>query len=98
MADLPPRSQRFLWHERLHEDDRHDIAWPEDLRGESAHGGKVRLEDSEHRLLTAASPRRRTARRGIRERSDRSIREPSTRIPREGSLVDGWGRSHRLFS
>ena len=42
MADVP-RSRWFLWHERLHEVDRHDASWPEDLRGEPGHGAKFDL-------------------------------------------------------
>src|SRR5947209_7109448 len=40
MADVPTRSRRLLWHERLHEVDRHEAAWPKDLRDEPAHGAK----------------------------------------------------------
>src|SRR5436190_23406157 len=55
MADVPPGTKRFLWHERLHEVGGHEGAWPEDLRGEPANGGKVRLAGSEHRFLPSSS-------------------------------------------
>src|SRR5437016_646193 len=98
MADVPPRSRRFLWHERLHEVDRHEAAWPEDLRGEPAHGGEVRLEESEHRLLPSCATSRGPARRGVCERCNRPIREPSSRATWQGYLVDGRRRAHRLLS
>src|SRR5512132_3018112 len=98
MADVPPQARRLLWHERLHEVDRHEADWPEDLRGEPAHGGEVRLEESDHRLLPSSATGRRSVRRGVRERCNRAIREPSSRAPWQGYLVDGWRRAHRLLS
>src|SRR5207247_9675540 len=55
MADVPPGTKRFLWHERLHEVGRHEGAWPEDLRGEPANGGEVRLIESDHRFLPSSA-------------------------------------------
>src|SRR5882724_11080750 len=98
MADIPPQAQRFLWHERLHEVDRYEAAWPEDLRAQLAHGGEVRLEDSDRRLLPSCATSRRPVRRGVCERCDRPIREPASRAAWQGYLVDGRWRAHRLFS
>src|SRR5260370_36868127 len=98
MADVPPCSRRFLWHECFHEVDRHEAAWPESLRGEPAYGGGIRLEESEHRLLPACATSRRPVRRGVRERCYRPIREPASRAAWRGYLVDGRRRAHRLFS
>ena len=55
MADVPPCSRGFLWHGRLHEVDRYE-AYLADLRGESANGSEVRLEESLHRLSRQAPP------------------------------------------
>src|SRR6266851_6861486 len=98
MADVPTRAQGFLWHGRLHEVDRHERVWPEDLRGELAPGGEVRLEEPIRRLLPPRAASRRPARRGVREWSNRPIREPSSRAPWQGYLVDGRRRVHRLLS
>src|SRR5882762_7647230 len=98
MADVSPGAQRFLRNERLHEVDRHEAAWPQDLRGEPAHGGEVRLEESDHRLLPPFATSRRPVRRGIRERCNRPIREPSSRGAWQGYLVDGRRRAYRLLS
>src|SRR6266404_5667364 len=98
MADVPPGTRGLLWHERLHEVCRHEAAWPEDLRGEPAHGGEVRLEESDHRLLSSCATSRRPIRRGIRERCNRPIRKPPSRAPWQGYLVDGRRRDHRLVS
>src|SRR5439155_23671814 len=57
MADVPPGTKRFLWHEHLHEVGRHEGAWPEDLRDEPATGGEVRLTESEHRFLPSSAAR-----------------------------------------
>src|SRR6266404_8756347 len=98
MADVPPGTRRLLWHERLHEVDRYETAWPEDLRREPAHGGEVRLEESDHRLLSSCATSRRPIRRGIRERCNRHIRKQSSTAPRQGYLVDGRRRAYRLLS
>src|SRR5262245_23951127 len=98
MADVPPCSRRLLWHERLHEVDRHEAAWPENLRGEPADGGEVRLEESVHRLLPPCATGRRPNRRGVRERRNRPIRQPPSRAARQGYLVDGRRRARRLLS
>src|SRR5439155_46841 len=55
MADVPPGTKRVLWHERLHAVGWHEAAWPEDLRGEPANGGEVRLTESEHRFLPSSA-------------------------------------------
>src|SRR6266576_2013212 len=55
MADVPPGTKRVLWHEGLHAVDRHDGAGPEDLRGEPANGGEVRLTESDHRVLPSSA-------------------------------------------
>src|SRR2546427_12053994 len=44
MADVPPGTKRFLWHERLHEVDRYEAARPEDLRGEPPEGGRSSIQ------------------------------------------------------
>src|ERR1043166_2706275 len=98
MADVPPRSQRLLWHERLYEVDRHHAAGPKDLRGEPAHGGEIRLEESDHRLLPSCATSETPTRRGIREWWNRAIREPSAGAAWQGYLVDGRRRAHRLVS
>src|SRR5687767_1811724 len=98
MADVPPQARRFLWHERLHEVDRYKAAWPEDLRGEPAHGGEVRLEEADHRLLPSCAAGPRPVSRGVREQWNRPIREPSSRAAWQGYLVDGRRRAHRLLS
>src|ERR1700680_2874996 len=98
MADVPTRARRFLWHERLHAVDRHDVAWPENLRGEPAHGGEVRLEESDHRLLPSCATSRRPTRRGGCERRNRPMREPPARAAWKEYLVDGRRRAHRLLS
>src|SRR2546428_14162120 len=51
----------------------------QDLRGEPAPGGEVRLEESDHRLLPSGATSRRPVRRGVRQRCNRPIREPSSR-------------------
>src|SRR6266576_783437 len=98
MADVSPQARRFLWHECLHEIDRHEAAWPKDLRVEPADGGEVRLEESDHRLLASCATSRRPVRRGVRERWNRPIREPSSRAAWQGYLVDGRRRAHRVLS
>src|SRR5437763_7820773 len=98
MADVPPRARRFLWHGRLHEFDRYEAAWTEDLRGEPAHGGEVRLGEPDHRLLPSGATSRRPVRRGVRERCHRPVPEPSSRAAWHGYLVDGRRRTHRLLS
>src|SRR5438105_675170 len=98
MADVPPRSRRLLWHERLHEVDRYEAAWPEDLRGEPAHGGEVRRTESEHRFLPSSGTSRLPVRRAVRERCNRPIREPPSRAAWQGYLVDGRRRAHCLVS
>src|SRR5262245_50454444 len=98
MADVTPSSRRFLWYERLHAVDRHEGAWPEDLRGEPAHGGEIRLEVSVYRLLPPCPTAGRLVRSGVRERGYRPIREPPSRATRQGYLADGRRRDHRFLS
>src|SRR5262249_1311345 len=98
MADVPPCSQRFLWPERFCEVDRHEAAWPENLRGEHAHGGEVRHEDSVYRFLPSSTTSRRPVRRGIHERCNRPICKPSSKAAWQEYLVDGRRRAHRLLS
>src|SRR5262245_48429282 len=98
MAHLTPRSRRVLWHERLHAVDRHQSAWPQDLRDEPAPGGEIRLEESDYRLLPPCCAARRPVRRGVRGRAHRPIREPPSRATRQGYLADGWWWDHRFLS
>src|SRR5436309_324095 len=65
------------------------VLWPEDLRGEPANGGEVRLKKSEHRVLPSSATSGRPVRRGVYERCNRPIREPSSRAAWQGYLVDG---------
>src|SRR6185436_13506351 len=99
MADVPPRSQGVLRNERLHEIGRHDGAWTEDLRGEPAPRGDVRLEErAEHRVFPSGAARQRPAGRGVREWRHRPIRESTSGAAGKGYLVDGRGRDHRVVS
>src|SRR5438445_13512609 len=97
MADVPPGTKRFLWHERLHEVDRYEAARPEDLRGEPPDGGEVRFRESTHCLLTSSATSGRPVRRGVRERCNRPIREPSRERPGKDTRLMGGGESMASF-
>src|SRR4051812_15600343 len=98
MADVSPSTKRLLWYERLHEDRRHDVARPKDLRSELGHGSEVRLKESDHRLLPFCATRPGPVRRGVRERCNRPVHEASSRAAWQGYLADGRGRADRFVS
>src|SRR6266576_6047122 len=98
MADVPPGTKRFLWHERFHEVHRYEGARSEDLRNEPPDGGEVRLKESAHCLFTPPASSGSPIGRSIRERCHRPICAPSPRATWQGYLVDGWRRDHRLLS
>src|SRR2546423_2154791 len=98
MVNVAPCSQRFLRHERFHEDDRHDGVWAENLRRELAPRREVRLQESLRRLLASCPTTERSERRGACEGCNRPVRKSPAGTTWQEYLVDGRRRAHRVVS